>query len=68
MNPMYKAMAAGVARALIAFAAAKGIQLDNELVEFALQAGIMFGVAGWSVYQKYKVDRKLKTVARRPTS
>lgn len=63
MNPMYKAMIAGVARTILAAAAVKGIQLDNELVEAAVQAAVVAAVAGWSVYQKFKVDRKLKKVA-----
>lgn len=63
MNPMYKAMAAGLTRTLIAFAAARGVELDNEAVEVALQAAIVAAVTAWSVYQKWKVDRKLKRVA-----
>lgn len=63
MNPMYKAMAASLARVLLIVFSLTGIELDNESLEKAIETAIIAGVAAWGVYQKFKVDRKLKKVA-----
>jgi hypothetical protein len=63
MNPMVKAMIGGVVRVLVPWLLAKGISIDNERLEDAIDgAAVAFAVA-WSIYQKFRVDRKLKKVA-----
>jgi tagatose-1,6-bisphosphate aldolase len=63
MNPVLKAAIGGVARAIGAYAAGKSINLDNEALEFALEAVVVGLIAGWSVWQKRRADRKLKQAA-----
>lgn len=63
MNPMVKAMAAAGVRWLMAIAGAHGVELGNDQAETLVNAVLVAVPIVWSVYQKFRVDKKIKKVA-----
>lgn len=63
MNGLLPAITGGIVRALIPFAAAKGIDLDNEQAEQLVQAGVVLLTIAWTVIQKVGQRDKVKQAA-----
>lgn len=60
MSGLLPAMTGGLVRALIPFAAAKGIDLDNDQAEQIVQGLIVVATVAWSAFNKWQADSKLK--------
>jgi len=63
MNSLLPSITGGIVRALIPFAAAKGIDLDNDQAEQLVQGGIELFTVLWSVFQKFSQHEKVEQAA-----
>lgn len=60
MGGLLPAMTGGLVRALIPFAAAKGIDLDNDQAEQIVQGLVVALTVAWSAFNKWKTDAAMK--------
>lgn len=63
MNGLLPAITGGIVRALIPFAAAKGIDLDNDQAEQLVQGAFVVLTVLWSVFQKFSQHEKVEQAA-----
>lgn len=63
MGGLLSAMTGGLVRALIPFAAAKGIDLDNDQAEQIVQGLVVVATVAWSAFGKWQADQRVKVAA-----
>lgn len=63
MNPMVKAMLAGVARHAISLLGLYGVTVSDDQIMQLVSAVTTVAPILWSIYQKYRVDARIKKAA-----
>lgn len=63
MSGLLPAITGGLVRAIIPFAAAKGIDLDNEQAEQIVQGLVVLATVAWSAWQKLRQRDKVEKAA-----